>query len=273
MSLTFRITGPQSIDRLTPLLSDVSMAVTWDEVTSPNRHIDLVWETACEKLWTNSHKSAAILNRLSNTQIIEDKANLAFLQLRMDVPTLKTYLACSAVDVLNWASQRWIGSDISVTSAADVDTVFRNLHGDVSDCKMAEIDDDWWAVKAARGNGGKDVWIMNNKNFHEIYSQLPCNDEFVIQKYVEHPMLWNGKKKFHFRCYSTLHGDMRAMVYNSAYVLTASADFDKHGTESMKHITNLSVNKATPNHPGQIPCNLAIEFPAVSLLFASFVFF
>lgn len=41
---------------------------------------------------------------------------------------------------------------------------------------------DWWAVKAARGNGGKDVWITNRDNYADTFAQLPRQGELVIQK-------------------------------------------------------------------------------------------
>ena len=41
---------------------------------------------------------------------------------------------------------------------------------------------DWWAVKAAKGNGGKDIWIINKENYVTELSKLPNFGEFVIQK-------------------------------------------------------------------------------------------
>ena len=76
------------------------------------------------------------------------------------------------------------------------------------------------------------------------------------------PLLRNGKK-FHFRCYSLLMGDLTALVYQRAFILTAGFDFDLFDADVTKHITNLSVNKKFENHPGQIPCDLAVEYPWV----------
>jgi len=83
-----------------------------------------------------------------------------------------------------------------------------------------------------------------------------------IERYVMSPLLREGKK-FHFRCYSLLLGDMTAWVYPQAFILTAGSDFDMTNADSTKHITNLSVNKQFKNHPGQIPCYLPTEYPAV----------
>ena len=79
------------------------------------------------------------------------------------------------------------------------------------------------------------------------------------------PILLNGKK-FHFRCYSLLMGDMSAYIYDQAFLLTAGFNYDLEDADVTKHITNLSVNKKFKNHPGQIPCQLANEYPWVWLV-------
>lgn len=48
-----------------------------------------------------------------------------------------------------------------------------------------------------------------------------------------------------------------------AFILTAGYDYHTDDTESRRHITNLSVNKRLPGHPGQIPCHLPTEYPEV----------
>lgn len=244
-NLIFRMTGPQSIERLEPLLPKIVETVNWMPAVDLEAPIDFVWETACEKVWEERHKSALVLNRLHNVAIIEDKANLAFLQLRMSVPTLRTFVAGNREKVSQWL---WAN--------------YRRLSETSNDLGI-----DWWAVKAAKGNGGKDVWIINSSNFTEVLAEMPENDEFVIQKYVHNPLLWMGTKKFHFRCYAVLTARMAALVYEMAYILTASIDYNCSSMEMQKHITNLSVNKRTPGHPGQIPCHLPTEYPEVSAAF------
>jgi hypothetical protein len=61
-----------------------------------------------------------------------------------------------------------------------------------------------------------------------------------------------------------LKADMSAYVYSMAFVLTAGLDYDSSPSADIKkHLTNLSINKALPNHPGQIPCRLDAEVPEV----------
>jgi hypothetical protein len=55
--------------------------------------VDFVWETTCETTWRKRHTAATVYNKLHGSSILEDKASLAYLQLRMNVPVLETKLA------------------------------------------------------------------------------------------------------------------------------------------------------------------------------------
>ncbi len=81
-------------------------------------------------------------------------------------------------------------------------------------------------------------------------------------RYIASPALFQGKK-FHFRCYSLMKGDMSSFVYQKAYILTAGEQYDNCAQSLNVHITNLSINKHYTGHPGQIPCDLRIERPHV----------
>ncbi|CAM9612040.1 unnamed protein product [Hapterophycus canaliculatus] len=88
-------------------------------------------------------------------------------------------------------------------------------------------------------------------------------------------MLWRGRK-FHFRAYALLHADMSAWLYRTAYILSASRPYSLKGVgasgdagrgaglaDELVHISNLAVNKHTDGHPGQVPCDLPKEYPAL----------
>jgi len=84
---------------------------------------------------------------------------------------------------------------------------------------------------------------------------------YVLLRYVKNPLLYKNKK-FHFRCY-TMMSLTTAMIYQYAFILSASINFDYNDDNINKHITNLSINKKFENHPGQIPCDLKNEYPMV----------
>ena len=63
--------------------------------------------------------------------------------------------------------------------------------------------------------------------------------------------------------YAMLQGNMRSFLYEKAFLLTAGMKYDCNSDDVNKHITNLSVNKKLPGHPGQIPVNVKEKYPAV----------
>ena len=64
-----------------------------------------------------------------------------------------------------------------------------------------------------------------------------------------------------------LQADMTALVYEKCFILCAGLDYDLSDSSApdMRHLTNLSINKAYPGHPGQVPCWLSKECPEVCL--------
>ena len=197
-SKTYRITGPQSIARLEPLLSQCGSDINWVSIdasgeVTPTVPIDLVWETSCEKTWRDTHNSAIIFNRLHNSQIFEDKSNFAFLQLRMACPTLNSHIAPDKATLTRWCQLKWKSDNQSLQhdiESIDVDMNIESLaplsflgegHGWGLPPSSA-TSKDWWALKASKGNGGKDVWIINRDNFENILAKLPSSEEFVIQR-------------------------------------------------------------------------------------------
>jgi hypothetical protein len=161
---SYRVTGKQSIERLQPLLESLKnewlLPVSTEQVNLP---LDFVWETTCEKEWKTSHSTAKMINRLNNTGIIESKSNLAYLQLLMQCPTLTTYVARSNNELIEWIHRHYSPQDnLSVSSSTE----------------------DWWAIKASAGNGGKDIWIINKENYLSSIDSLPkqTDEEYVIQR-------------------------------------------------------------------------------------------
>jgi hypothetical protein len=160
----YRITGKQSIERLQPLIESFKnkwlIPINPETVSIP---LDFVWETTCEKEWKSSHATAKIINRLNNTGIIESKSNLAYLQLRMKCTTLTTYVARNNNELIEWIHRHYSSQDTSSVTSTE----------------------DWWAIKASAGNGGKDIWIINKENYLSTIDSLPkqTDEEYVIQRY------------------------------------------------------------------------------------------
>ena len=111
--LMYRITGPQSIERLESLVSLVisrsrslcagSGSKDASSSAPSPQPVHFVWETTCEQTWREFHSQALVLNKLHNITILEDKANLAFVQLRMSEyyeNVLPTFIAKNSAEAL-----------------------------------------------------------------------------------------------------------------------------------------------------------------------------
>jgi hypothetical protein len=157
----FRVTGKQSIERLEPLIKALLPgAVSAEDILDQKAELplDFVWETTCRREHRPIHQNAALINKLHNAQIIESKSSLAYLQLLVNYPMLETYIAEGGREVGAWVGARW----------------------GTPGTKQAELD--WWVVKASKGNGGRDVWILNAGNAEKVISELEPLEEYVIQK-------------------------------------------------------------------------------------------
>ena len=128
----FRITGPQSTERLLPLITTFVWAnsVHVNQIIEDLKVLDFVWETTCEKRWRSFHTNAIILNKLHNTQILESKSNLAFLQKSISFRSLQTYVAASSDEVMKWALLYW------AEEGNELDERTQHI------CGL-----DWWTVK------------------------------------------------------------------------------------------------------------------------------
>jgi len=263
------------VERLEPLIHKQG---TWTRVSHPpsaSTSIDFVWETYCEKVWREAHNNAVVLNRLHNSLVLEDKSNFAFLQLRMSCPRLESYIALSRTALLSWCRERYREQQSPAVTDTDVindmdtsslsnESYLGEPHNWAVSPQPVGITGEWWAVKASKGNGGKDVWVLHKDNFETLVSSLPKDEEYVMQRYVDRPLLWNGYK-FHFRCYAAMTANQIAYVYEKCFILCAGLQYTAAGagTDDRVHLTNLSINKALPGHPGQVPCWLSRECPPI----------
>lgn len=106
----------------------------------------------------------------------------------------------------------------------------------------------------------------------------------LFHRYIPRPLLWHGKK-FHFRCYSLLRANMTAYLYQKGFIICAGSSYFPMSSspswmqpDLSQHLTNLSINKASPGHPGLVPCLMTQECSSVSeshviLLLASLLFY
>lgn len=232
---------PQNQPSLPPQSIPLSLPLRRPLLQSHHQHqlhqyqLQFVWETSCKISERSQHSQSTILNKLHNSQIIENKSNLAYLQLLMkendsDLFVLDTYIARDSYAVGRWVKKYFNLSDdmggkiignndvsernhnnnssSSSNNGADIDGMNNitysndngnddnnnnddNENNDAIENSMKnnkekkeendnrnnkEINGDWWVVKASKGNGGRDIWILNENNYQTVMEEIPPED-------------------------------------------------------------------------------------------------
>jgi hypothetical protein len=115
-----------------------------------------------------------------------------------------------------------------------------------------------WLIKPAGNNRGRGIQIFNNINeFKRILAELadkyheskqqhnkePGN--FVVQKYIESPLLISGRK-FDIRVWVLVDYKMKCYFYKEGYIRTSSESFTTESeslSDQFVHLTNNAVQK------------------------------
>lgn len=102
----------------------------------------------------------------------------------METPSLETFLAKSSTHLLRWCKDS-ISSTIKSKASVNADLVVSNTMNPELWSFPPRNDEmfDWWAIKASKGNGGKDVWVVNSQCYKEVVNALPPDQEYIIQRY------------------------------------------------------------------------------------------
>ena len=92
---------------------------------------------------------------------------------------------------------------------------------------MKHCEQNMWLVKPASLNQGRGIELFRNmREIHEfVFHKNPGTKSFVVQKYVEHPFLFNGRK-FDIRVWAVVTDDYRVYLYKHGYLRTSSAEYN-----------------------------------------------
>ena len=147
--------------------------------------------------------------------------------------------------------------------------------------------EDTWIAKDASANGGQGLFPFAAATWRGVAGQLGARTQYVVQRYVERPLLWEGQFKFHFRVYCVITADLRIHVYRRAFAHVANKPFtlppldgggegDAATTTSAAaaaaaaaydpqvHITNVAQNVHNSDAFHAYPVvDIAVDFPAV----------
>jgi hypothetical protein len=98
--------------------------------------------------------------------------------------------------------------------------------------------ENYWLVKPANLNQGRGIEIFNSMmEIQKFLSSQAIYSYWVIQKYIEKPMLFKGRK-FDIRVWSVATHKGEFFFYKNGYLRTSSDDYSLDNENNYVHLTN-----------------------------------
>ena len=109
-----------------------------------------------------------------------------------------------------------------------------------------------WIIKPGENtNRGKGIKVANSlSEIQQIISNEQENRTYIIQKYIENPLLIN-KRKFDIRCFgliTSIHNVVQGYFYPEGYIRTSSKEFSIKSFNKFIHLTNDAVQKKSEDY-------------------------
>lgn len=107
-----------------------------------------------------------------------------------------------------------------------------------------------WILKPSSLNRGRGIEVFNSlEKFDEICSSFDDSINFVVQQYIENPLLFN-KRKFDIRMWVLINHDNSVYVFKQGYIRTSSECFSLFNNLDNKfvHLTNNAVQKESKSY-------------------------
>ena len=90
-------------------------------------------------------------------------------------------------------------------------------------------------------NNNININNKNNNNEEKEEKIYNCN-KILIQKYIENPLLYKGRK-CDMRIWVLLTHQMKVFLFKEGHLKTCSVEFDLNSHDAFTHITNYSFQK------------------------------
>lgn len=85
-----------------------------------------------------------------------------------------------------------------------------------------------------------------SKNKPNCNSKKYRSNNMIIQKYIQQPLLYNGRK-FDIRIWTLIDHHMKIYIFKEGHLKTCSVNYKHHSTSKYIHLTNYSLQKKNPN--------------------------
>ena len=103
--------------------------------------------------------------------------------------------------------------------------------------------------KKEKGNEEKKEKEKENENMEnnlEKNENIYYCDKIIIQKYIENPLLYRGRK-CDMRIWVLLTHQMKVYIFKEGHLKTCSVEYDSNSKDAYRHITNYSFQKYNDN--------------------------
>jgi len=105
-----------------------------------------------------------------------------------------------------------------------------------------------WMLKPIDLNRGRGIEIFDSLDWLKQYLANSNSKSFVIQKYIEKPLLVEGRK-FDIRVWMLIDHEMNCYFFKEGYVRTSSVDYDPGALQNrFIHLTNNAIQKYGSNY-------------------------
>ena len=190
---------------------------------------------------SNIRQTAIILNHIENIKGLCTKTGL--------LQSLRRYYKSSIEMMLaNYNIHKSIPSTfIALPNCQDAEyqsfiKCFNEIEqGKYKKCKIPSkhCTDNVWLIKPAALNQGKGIEIFKNDlaGMKKFLESKPTNSYWIIQKYIERPLLYYGRK-LDIRVWTLLTSKKEVYYYTHGYIRTSSNEYSLNTKRLNVHLTN-----------------------------------
>ena len=122
------------------------------------------------------------------------------------------------------------------------------MHSNKERTPAKHCEKNMWLIKPAALNQGKGIEVCRKlKDIVRSIRAKPLNSLWVIQKYIEKPLLFKGRK-FDIRMWAIATGKHELFYYTQGYLRTSSSEYTAEATDNYIHLTNNCLQKYGENY-------------------------
>ncbi|PFX32782.1 tubulin--tyrosine ligase-like isoform X1 [Stylophora pistillata] len=163
-------------------------------------------------------------------------------------------IAKREAEVYQWIPVSFIILPAQIRSKSDTRVKYSTKYEDEREKLVAfanSLQEKVWIAKSSSGAKGKDIFISDN--IEEIVDFVDEQTQgFVVQKYIENPLLLDKNRKFDIRCWVLLDHTYTIYIFSEGVLRTSSEPYDADNLKNItSHLTNHCIQEEHSANFGQ----------------------